>query len=63
MDRYSEAHALKPEIRNSEDLICRVRPVVGRPNDFNVVFVGAGNMMFGKPEIFHNVLAELSTLL
>ncbi|KLO07633.1 hypothetical protein SCHPADRAFT_917149 [Schizopora paradoxa] len=28
----------------------RVRHVVGRPNDFNVVFVGAGNMMFGSDE-------------
>lgn len=27
---------------------CRVRPSGNRPDAFNVVFVGAGNMMFGE---------------
>lgn len=62
MDRCSEAHALKLETPSSEDVICRVRPVVGRPNDFNVVFVGAGNMMFGKLKSHHDVSFELTLL-
>lgn len=50
MDRYSNNEALELQITNVEDAICRVRPI-GRPNSFNVVFVGAGNMMFGTSQI------------
>ena len=62
MDRYSDDEALKTQTTNTELAICRVRPVLGRPDNFNVVFVGAGNMMFGKDLERYRRLACFSCL-